>query len=921
MSNRKNNFVKYGWNVIGLSKALSALVRGRSEIILTFYRRIIMFRKLIYLVSLVFLLSVSIPAKADLVITNGDFETGGGENITDVTDWYDNNAGGFWEDAWQTNASWVTPNGSNVVVFCSWDTVEGDPLAGSYLYQSIGTSTGESSVTIGFDWGHPDDAAADRYDGLTVSVLASDGSFVADDANDVLGAAGITLLDYASYDHVALGTDGEIFPVVVTLDLSGANAGDEIFLRFNNYIPEAGADPWPVLDNVQITSEPAPTTPFSLGAVEDIELGNDPQTGPDSNSNGSGLGARDVPDRRRVILISYDISALKERGPVSNVSFNHFSHDQHGEVNVYGVIEDLDLLEVESLTWNTAPGVQNDPTPELNSRVALDMNDLTDVLLSFAGPGEMGIRFSTGTSQALDDFINSDTDGILTFLIATAAEGNQLIIRARTHSAGGTLLEGEAPPLAKIIWVSDNLQYDFDAGVPSDQGFIDLLTAQGYLVDYKGQYDPHEPGNDEIPVNPDWLYWRELDDDKIAELEAADLIIIGRVNSSGSFDDANEAEMWNAISTPLISQSAHISRQYSKWGWFATGSTTNKTPRLMQVTAPDHDIFAGVEIDPDGNIDLVVQDAQVTLVKLNEGVVEGNGTLLGVHDEGYPWIVEWDAGVEYYEGSGQIAGGPRMFLGSAVGATNEAAGLIEGGYNLTADGETVFLNAVRYMLSAAPVAPVHSYTFEDGTANDSVGEAHGTLIGGAEIIDGAMVNAQQDGWMEMPGDVIAMNTFDEVTIEAWYTPSGGANGGFTMLASFGLTNPDADWMGVDYFMMTSARGDDVSRAAISIGNYSDPWATESSVNGPEYDDGILHHVVATLTATEIAFYIDGVLMGTSELAGDNHIEGISQSSAYLAKAPYGQDPEWIGSIEEFNIYNVALSAEQVAAKYDAGPVK
>ena len=41
---------------------------------------------------------------ADLVITNGDFETGAGvnESIADITDWYDNNAGGFWEDAWQT---------------------------------------------------------------------------------------------------------------------------------------------------------------------------------------------------------------------------------------------------------------------------------------------------------------------------------------------------------------------------------------------------------------------------------------------------------------------------------------------------------------------------------------------------------------------------------------------------------------------------------------------------------------------------------------------------------------------------------------------------------------------------------------------------------------------------------------------------
>jgi len=250
---------------------------------------------------------------------------------------------------------------------------------------------------------------------------------------------------------------------------------------------------------------------------------------------------------------------------------------------------------------------------------------------------------------------------------------------------------------ANIIWVDDNLKYNFDTNEPSSIGFVQLLRDQGHNVDFKGEYMPHEPGNDEAPLNPDWLYWRELDPNKIAELEAADLIILARVASSGTYDDANEAEMWNAISTPMISQSAHISRQYSKWGWFATGNTTNKTPRLMGAVAPDHAIFAGVAIDPNGNVDLLDPNAQVTLVKLNEGEVAGNGTLLGVHDEGYPWIVEWDAGVEYYEGSGQIAGGPRMFLGSAAGTTmNE---FIEGGYNLTADGETLFLNAVNYMLN------------------------------------------------------------------------------------------------------------------------------------------------------------------------------------------------------------------------------
>jgi len=183
--------------------------------------------------------------------------------------------------------------------------------------------------------------------------------------------------------------------------------------------------------------------PFSLGAVEDITLGNDARYGPDSSSNGSGLEARDIPSRRHVVLISYDISALKSEGIFSNVSFSHFSHDLHGETNVYGVIESLDLLEVESLTWNTAPGVQNSPTPALDSPIELNFADLTDVLLTFSGPGQTGVRFSTDTSEALADFLNSDTDGIVTFLFAASAENNQLIVRSMEHAEGGSFLEGD----------------------------------------------------------------------------------------------------------------------------------------------------------------------------------------------------------------------------------------------------------------------------------------------------------------------------------------------------------------------------------------------------------------------------------------------------------------------------------------------
>ncbi len=226
----------------------------------------------------------------------------------------------------------------------------------------------------------------------------------------------------------------------------------------------------------------------------------------------------------------------------------------------------------------------------------------------------------------------------------------------------------------------------------------------------------------------------------------------------------------------------------------------------------------------------------------------------------------------------------------------------------------VFFDDIRlYPILDDPIDPgtenlVHSYTFEDGTANDSVGSAHGTLVGGAAIVDGAMVTTAQDQWMEMPGDVIAMNTFDEVTIEAWYTPTAGANTSWSMLAYFG---DSVGGLGANGFFITSARGDDKSRAAISIGNETAPYEAETGADGPEYDDGRLHHMVSTIDDTEITLYIDGELIASTLLDAHNSIAGLSNNLAYLAKGGYSADPEWIGAIHEFNIYNRALTELEV----------
>jgi hypothetical protein len=208
----------------------------------------------------------------------------------------------------------------------------------------------------------------------------------------------------------------------------------------------------------------------------------------------------------------------------------------------------------------------------------------------------------------------------------------------------------------------------------------------------------------------------------------------------------------------------------------------------------------------------------------------------------------------------------------------------------------------------------HQWTFDDGVV-DKVGGVTGVLEGAATVSNKAL-NTTSGGFFSMPAGTIGINTYPELTLEVWFTPSSGVNTGFTMLSYFGNTTGT---LGTDYIFISTARGDNVSRAAISTLNTSNPWTTESGVNGTEYDDGKLHHMIATINATNITFYVDGVNVGTAALSENNKLMNVGTAFAYLGKAGYTSDPTWRGNIHKFSIFNKALNDSEVLFLYQGGP--
>ncbi len=246
---------------------------------------------------------------------------------------------------------------------------------------------------------------------------------------------------------------------------------------------------------------------------------------------------------------------------------------------------------------------------------------------------------------------------------------------------------------AKVIVVSDAFDRDVD-GIQDDQGLADWLTAEGHTVDFR----------------PD--YWNTLDPNKISELNAADLIVVSRSASTGDYDDsADEIAAWNTLKPPVICLQAYMVRN-NRWRWINSDTATNNTGSpLMQVLDPNHPVFAGVTLnsldpnDPNSPRDLVsVVDPNIGtgITSFVAGIDAGNGRLLAKATSGdYAWIAEWQPGVEFYAGSGQIAAGRRLLF---CAGTQEVGATLQGAFNLTVEGQEMLRNAIAY-LRAEPVEP------------------------------------------------------------------------------------------------------------------------------------------------------------------------------------------------------------------------
>jgi hypothetical protein len=201
-------------------------------------------------------------------------------------------------------------------------------------------------------------------------------------------------------------------------------------------------------------------------------------------------------------------------------------------------------------------------------------------------------------------------------------------------------------------------------------------------------------------------------------------------------------------------------------------------------------------------------------------------------------------------------------------------------------------------------ALIHEYVF-NGNVNDQVGTANGTLHGDAAAAGGTLVLDGNADWVTFNENLIPFGNDFTVMLSAQFTW-----GNTQEFLSQGNSGGPGFYLGP--YGSEMRVGDNYGWTATPSFNGSCGGAC-TGVEAPA-DNG-WHTYAVTVSGTNGAFYIDGILRATKS----NYVTNGGVALTVLgAQFGGGQNENLNGGLRDLQIYNNALSAAQVAA-YGSAP--
>jgi hypothetical protein len=205
----------------------------------------------------------------------------------------------------------------------------------------------------------------------------------------------------------------------------------------------------------------------------------------------------------------------------------------------------------------------------------------------------------------------------------------------------------------------------------------------------------------------------------------------------------------------------------------------------------------------------------------------------------------------------------------------------------------------------------HRYSFSETngtTIADSVGGPvwNGALPNGGTFSSGSVVlSSGSQQYASLPAGIVG--TLSDFTIEAWVNLTTTNN--WARLFDFGNSTT------VNMFLTPRNGTDGRLRYAITTGGNG----AEQRISGPSgLTPGLWYHVAVTLSSTTGILYVNGAPVATNSAMTLNPTALGSTANNYIGKSQY-PDPYLNGRIDDFRIYTVALSKEELAATYALGP--
>lgn len=216
-------------------------------------------------------------------------------------------------------------------------------------------------------------------------------------------------------------------------------------------------------------------------------------------------------------------------------------------------------------------------------------------------------------------------------------------------------------------------------------------------------------------------------------------------------------------------------------------------------------------------------------------------------------------------------------------------------------------SAASAEVSARPTGEnnlIARYEFEENTNDTTVNKNHGGTLAAASFNEGkndkAIVLNGSSSFVQLPATIA---NHRQITIATWMYWQGGS----TWQRIFDFGNGEDEYM-----FLTPSGGTSKLRFAIKNGGDEQYLDSESSLSG-QLNTWI--HVAVTLGENGVCLYQDGKLVASSE--------GITLRPTdfrpvmnYIGRSQFTADPMFKGRIDDFRVYNYALTAEQIQALTD-----